>query len=931
MKTLGWSCLLLTVTALTSAPVLAEEFRSARISDVRGSLAVRGPDDDDVSYVERNAVIRHADVLWTDDDGRAEIELERGAWIRMAEGTKLEIRALPPSAEFRIWTGSVYLDLSDRVVGQTLLKTPVGDLELERNSVARVDLDGAEGARFSVYSGGGRVRTDSGAAIRIGAGERLYLDSGRGTTEPQRFNRDELDGFDRYQRDRVDYFISRPLPRELSEDIVGARDLNDYGTWVSVENTTYWRPRCEPSWRPYSAGYWSYIPGCGYTWIDYSPWGYTTSHYGRWSYRPVYGWLWSPGYRWAPSYVYWSTYGDYCGWAPLDPWDRPCYYGNSGFSLGIGFGNVFIDARSWSFCRRDRFFYGRHHQRYFASGGRSIFGGHEVNLRRDGFRGFRDAHREIGVPRNTVRGITVNDRGHLARERVLRLEDRVPEARRKQIEGRYQVAANRDRDLVRRGGEVERFQRDQSSKIDSGRILRGDEAERSVNRRTPRADDRPDSVRNVKPGERPTGVPGTGDVARDRTGNDRSGKGPNAGTGDSARDRDTGFRRGIPGDRPDATPGDGRPGGRDRTTGRGTEPGPNPGVPGTPGTTPGTPGAGNGRPGGPDTGVGRGADPGDRDARFRRGTGSRPNDAPGSGDTPRTRPSDPTPGRSPEARREPEQRDNQRREAEQRDNQRREAEQRDNQRREAERRENERRESERRDNERRESERRDNERRESERRDNERRESERRDNDRKESERRDNPRRGFVAPGSEGTGAPAAGRDQRFQRGGSFSSPSYRDYAAPSNRTPSSPGGPSVGTGSGDRYQRSGGSTTPSYRDYRAPSGAGSSTPPTGDSGYTRPSYDRGGAGSPGRSYSSPPTGSPSYSRPSYDRGGSSGSPGRSSSGGGGGSPRYSGGGGGGGSSRSSGGGGGGGSSRSSGGGGGRSGGSDSGRSGNRR
>ena len=441
MKRLGWSCLLLAVAALASRPALAEEFRNARISDVRGSLSVRGPDDDDVSYVERNAVIRHGDVLWTDDDGRAEIELERGAWVRMAEDTKLEIRALPPGAEFRIWTGSVYLDLSDRVLGQTVLKTPVGDLELERNSVARVDLDGAEGARFSVYNGGGRVRADSGSPIRIGAGERLYLDAGKGASEPQRFNRDDQDGFDRYQRDRVDYFINRPLPRELSEDIVGARDLNDYGSWVSVENATYWRPRCEPTWRPYSAGYWSYIPGCGYTWIDYSPWGYTTSHYGRWMYRPVYGWLWSPGYRWAPSYVYWSSYGDYCGWAPLDPWDRPCYYGNNGFSLGIAFGNVFIDARSWSFCRRDRFYYGRHHQRYFATGGRSIFGGHEVNLRRDGFRASRDAHREIGIPRNTVRGLTINDRGTLARDRVLRLEDRVPEGRRKLIESRLAKAA----------------------------------------------------------------------------------------------------------------------------------------------------------------------------------------------------------------------------------------------------------------------------------------------------------------------------------------------------------------------------------------------------------------------------------------------------------------------------------------------------------
>lgn len=907
MKRLGWSCLLLAVAALASPPALADEFRNARISDVRGSLSVRGPDDDDVSYVERNAVIRHGDVLWTDDDGRAEIELERGAWVRMAEDTKLEVRALPPSAEFRIWTGSVYLDLSDRVLGQTVLKTPVGDLELEPNSVARVDLDGAEGARFSLYNGGGRVRTDSGAPIRLGAGERLYLDAGRGASEPQRFNRDDLDGFDRYQRDRVDYYINRPLSRELSEDIVGARDLNDHGSWVVVESTRYWRPRCEPDWRPYSSGYWSYIPGCGYTWIDYSPWGYTTSHYGRWSYLPVHGWLWSPGYRWAPSYVYWSTYGDYCGWAPLDPWDRPCYYGNSGFSLGIAFGNVFIDARSWSFCRRDRFYYGRHHQRYYTTGGRSIFGGHEVNLRRDGFHAFRDAHREIGVPRNTVRGLTLNDRGVLARDRVLRLEDRVPEGRRKLIESRYQVAANRDRDLVRRGGEVERYQRDPSAKIEAGRILRGDEAARSAVRREPRSDDRRDSVRNDTPTGRSSLLPGagpsgggsdrpggrdrdgrSGDVARERGGAgaaDRAGAEPGA-------DRDRGFRRGLPGERRDNNPvsgnrRDGAPGAvdRDRPAGRG-------------GTPNGAPAVGGDRPGGASSGTVDGSGrSGDRDARFRRGSGPRPNDPPGRVEG--SRPSDPTPGRGAEPRRDPDQRDSQRREAEQRENQRRQAEQRDSQRRDAEQRDTQRRESEQRESQRRESERRDNERRESERRDSDRRESERRDSERRESERRDSSRRGsFVAPGGVGAGSTGADRprsDDRFQRGGSYSSPSYRDYRAPSSRTPSSSGGSSVGTGSpgserspaSDRYQRGGSYSTPSYRDYRAPSVPSAGAPST-SGGYSRPSHERGGSSPAGRSYSSPSSGAPSYSRPSS--GGGSNPSGHSYSGGSSGSSRGGGG-----------------------------------------
>ncbi|MCC2668358.1 MAG: hypothetical protein K0Q72_829, partial [Armatimonadetes bacterium] len=478
MKRLHWCCLLsATIVLALGTAVRADDFRSGRVSDTRGSLAVRGPDDDDVSYVERNAVVRAGDVLWTDDDGRAEVELDRGAWVRLAEDTKLDVRSLPPSAEFRLWNGSVYFDLSDRVDGKTLLKTPVGDVEIERNSVVRVDLDRAESARVSVYNGRARAFPDSGSSVGLGTGERIYLEAGKPVSDPTRFDRANLDGFDRYQRERVDYFINRPLPRELGQDVIGARELHDYGSWVSVENATYWRPRCEPDWRPYSSGYWSYIPSCGYTWVDYSPWGYTTSHYGRWLYRPVYGWLWSPGYVWGPAYVSWSTYGSYCGWAPLDPWNRPCYYGNgfggSGFGLAFGGSNWFVDFRSWTFCDRDRFFYGRHHRNY-GGFGRSFFAGNEIKLRREGFRAVSDVHREIGIPRQNVRGVTVGDRGQLARERVLRLEDRVPAGRQQLIENRFKVAFNRDRDLVKRGSDLDRVQRDGGSKLDPDRVLRGE-------------------------------------------------------------------------------------------------------------------------------------------------------------------------------------------------------------------------------------------------------------------------------------------------------------------------------------------------------------------------------------------------------------------------------------------------------------------------
>jgi uncharacterized protein DUF6600/FecR-like protein len=512
-----------------------EDYRTARVSDVQGELAVRGADEDDVSYLERNAIIREGDTLWTDDEGRAELELERGSWLRLAEDTKLEVRSLFPSPEFRLWSGSVFLDVSDRIENPIRLRTPVGDIDVERDSVVRVDLGRSESARVSVYNGRARAYGDVGGEVRLLAGERAYLEADR-PVEPAGFERDDLDAFDRYHRERVDYFIERPLPRELDQDILGGRELNDYGSWVVVEEERYWRPRCEPDWRPYSHGYWSDVPGCGYTWVDYAPWGYTTSHYGRWRYVPVHGWLWHPGYRWAPAYVHWASYGDYCGWAPLDPWDRPCHYGRGNFTSF----NLAIDFRSWSFCHRDRFHYGRHHRR-FAHGGKVFCRGDELRLGHDRFQPLRDVHRDIGVPRERVRGLTLAKDGRAARERVLQHENRLPQRRLQLIENRFKVPGVRDRQWAQRASEVERFQKLPDTRIDEGRILKGDDALRRIGRRNGLGNGSGERVRTGigDPGRsigRPGVLPGTGsrpggNLGGDANRNGRNGQSENRGNG----------------------------------------------------------------------------------------------------------------------------------------------------------------------------------------------------------------------------------------------------------------------------------------------------------------------------------------------------------------------------------------------------------------
>ena len=76
--------------------------------------------------------------------------------------------------------------------------------------------------------------------------------------------------------------------------------LSSYGDWVYVDGYGYcWQPRVEEGWRPYTNGGWVYTDA-GWTWSSDEEWGWATDHYGRWMRTTEFGWLWVPGYEWAP-------------------------------------------------------------------------------------------------------------------------------------------------------------------------------------------------------------------------------------------------------------------------------------------------------------------------------------------------------------------------------------------------------------------------------------------------------------------------------------------------------------------------------------------------------------------------------------------------------------------------------------------------------
>jgi len=93
--------------------------------------------------------------------------------------------------------------------------------------------------------------------------------------------------------------------------------LSPYRQWRSLDGTMVWQPSVPIGWRPYyDAGRWVDTDS-GWFWQSDYPWGDVVFHYGRWSYHPVHGWLWAPGYDYAPAWVVWRHGDVHLGWAPL--------------------------------------------------------------------------------------------------------------------------------------------------------------------------------------------------------------------------------------------------------------------------------------------------------------------------------------------------------------------------------------------------------------------------------------------------------------------------------------------------------------------------------------------------------------------------------------------------------------------------------------
>ena len=295
------SLLCLTIAWAGFAPVaMADDddppSRVARLAYAQGSVSFQPAGTDDWVDARINRPVTTGDQLWSDRDGRVELQLD-GSFLRLSNNTGFSFLNLSDKVtQIQLSSGTISVRVRRLDPDETYeVDTPNLAFSIQRPGTYRISVsENGDSTSIRIRSGAGEV-TGEGAAYSLGDNDSYTFSGSQLYAEPndQGYNEE----FDNWASQRDRRWENSQSSRYVSADVVGYEDLDDHGDWrPTPEYGTVWFPRTVyPDWAPYHYGHWAYIDPWGYTWVDDEPWGFAPFHYGRWvSYEGRWGWVPAP-------------------------------------------------------------------------------------------------------------------------------------------------------------------------------------------------------------------------------------------------------------------------------------------------------------------------------------------------------------------------------------------------------------------------------------------------------------------------------------------------------------------------------------------------------------------------------------------------------------------------------------------------------------
>jgi hypothetical protein len=330
--TLVFSCLSIQAFAQGDPPDQA-----GRISSISGNVSIQSAGSDDWGQAYPNLPIGPGDRIFTDEGGRAEIQVGQ-SYIRVGHSTDITfIGEGADSISFGLAQGAVHVRSFGFWDGQGLdVSTPSGDIEIAQPGEYRVEAMPDENAAIFTNFGSNALVSGAGDySQQMGNWQTLEL-QGSNPVYPQWLQPNDPDGLDQWSQQRDSQIANAASYRYVSAEVGGAAELDASGDWIpDSDYGPMWFPRgVAYDWAPYREGHWINRDPWGWIWVEDEPWGYAPFHYGRWvQYHGRWGWI--PGPRevhpvWSPALVVFAGGGGVgvSAWFPLGPGEpyRPWYH-----------------------------------------------------------------------------------------------------------------------------------------------------------------------------------------------------------------------------------------------------------------------------------------------------------------------------------------------------------------------------------------------------------------------------------------------------------------------------------------------------------------------------------------------------------------------------------------------------------------------------
>jgi hypothetical protein len=294
-----------------------------RLSYIDGSVSFNPGTIDEWTPSTLNYPLSGGDQLWAAVGARAEVQL-RSASVRIDSGTAFSFLDLDDQmVRLGLSQGSLYIDLRGLDQGSVFeVDTPNAALSLVSAGKYRIDVSSRGETRIAVREGWAEVDAES-YVQNLNPGQSAIISGSNGNSFSM-ISSPRADAWESWCGTR-DSLEDRVLSgRRVSQDMIGAADLDANGTWyTSSAYGLVWTPSLVPAgWAPYRFGHWVWDEPWGWTWIDDASWGFAPFHYGRWIYLGD-RWAWMPGVPaqrpvYAPALVVFIG-GESIGWVALGP------------------------------------------------------------------------------------------------------------------------------------------------------------------------------------------------------------------------------------------------------------------------------------------------------------------------------------------------------------------------------------------------------------------------------------------------------------------------------------------------------------------------------------------------------------------------------------------------------------------------------------